>query len=531
MGLKKGLQLIDEQDRTVRRIFTNNRLSPAPDVGLTDLVTIGLRDLKEADLGTFLRAQKRFDGPVTMMESGEKIEHYHLRKSLQELPGYMEATRAAGLTYEQATDLLPHALNSLRGDFEQEYTTIHLLGRACNEAASQRLNLAGDFETFKDMVKLAGDEWLLDPSLYAFSNGARLGLSVEQMYKMIKKLPEIGSPSPGYVIPHFNDALKSMLPAKVNPELVVEVFDMIGDNNGYYSGLYDLFTMVMAFGGPSSGMTPDEVLALFASRLKNGKKGIALLKSGDAQGQMQEVATVPKEKYFVENERTVLEHAVLPYKVSKSFDKGMRDLEKLSVASSRYWEEVGEGMWVFDPASNVWYSLGGKVDVQMDRVRHNFLLYDISQLSEEPVVCHVHPKDLDMTVRPRKENLTIPEYQDKLTAFLTATPSRADYGALAALLKMSSKPVKAQAGLVHSLGTTIIRFPNDIAVLEKMSEKARDLRDQVMLEFDTSRYERNGLVDTESDYNFVQRLMDDFNRKLPKGFSLTIYPTDHGFDS
>src|SRR3989338_8819877 len=257
----------------------------------------------------------------------------------------------------------------------------------------------------------------------------------------------------------------------------------------------------MTFGGVSRGMTPDEVLTLFLRTLKNDKKRTHLLEQGFEQELKKEFVTAPKEKYFIENERRVLEHAALPYRVQKSFNEGMRDLEKLAIASSRRWEEVGEGMWIFDPASSMWNSLGGKIEVDMGRVRHNFLPYDISQLSEKPILCHVHPEDLSILIAPREEELSISEYKYKLTKFLTATPSRADYGLLAGLLKDSSSPIKKiQAAIIHSLGTTMMTIPKNIETLEEMSEKSRDLRDQVMLEFDTDKYSRGLSVHTESDY-------------------------------
>lgn len=526
------------------KIFKTNKLAPAPDSELANLIADTSEYFEDVELSRFLKAQKKFDGPVTIMkpgggwDDGEKVEHYKLRKCLKELPAYMQAAEAVGLTYEQAVEILVSTLDSNPYDFSQVNIDIMLLARAFSTAKQFEIKLGQHLDLFKDLIKFGAKEGIIESTFYSFSIALRLGLSAEQACRIIKKTDDVGSPATGYVIPRFNDALKSMLPAKVNPELVVEVFDLIGDNNGYYSGLYDYFKTLMTFGGPSHGISPNELLALFLTRAKSGKTELLLLETGDEKKQSEPSVDVPKERYFVENENDVLEHAALPYRKVKPLNEGIRDLEKLAVANSHCWEEVGEGMWTFDPASKTWYSFGGQLEMpsmdavlsgRADRVRHNFLPYDLSKLSENPYLFHIHPEEYDIFVSPPREGMAYPELRDDITKFLTATPSGADYGAVGELLKGGAKQVPTRSFISHALGITEFIYPNDPAKLEDMKARSRDIRDQVLLEFDVKRYieENDSPVNR---FHLVEKMIEMLNEKLPKGFSLRLYAKGADFE-
>jgi len=513
-------------------MFAGSRIEPAPDSELADLIAEASTRLEDAELSVFLQAQDRFDGPVTMMETGEKIEHYKLRRCLKELPEYISNAETASLTYEQAVEILLHTLYTDRFEFSNVDQYILLLARAFETAKKTGINLGEHVDAFKDIITFGGKSWgpEMGPSLYMIPIALRLGLSPEQAYKIFKKIDEVGSPATGYVTPHFNDALKSMLPAKVDPKLVEEAFELIGDNNGYYAGLYDFFKTLMTFGGPSQGMSPNELLALFVTRVKTGKN-VPLLEGGEDGEQKREVVDVPKEKYFIENDNDSLEHAALPYRMAKALNDGVRDLERLAVANSRRWEEVGEGMWTFDPETQTWYSFGGQLEIPSpERVRHNFLPYDLSKLSKNPYLFHVHPEAYDVFISPSRESLAYPELRDDITKFLTATPSGADYGTVGELLKDSETQVPTRSFISHALGVTEFTYPNDVAKLEEMKSQSRNIRDQVMLDFDIESYMAMSGRPVDR-VHLVQSMIHELNEKLPEGFSIRLYPTGTDFEN
>ena len=505
----------DNPREYARQIFRENNISPQPDSELADLIADCSQYMKNTDLGNFLQAQKKFDGPVRVIDTDRKVEHWSLRECLKQLPDYMEASESAGLTYHQANRLLVHMLNSDPYNFSQVEITTTLMTRAYRRGAEAGVNISDSYGTIRDMITVSAKNGVCNGAFYAFSVLMRLGLSVEQASGMIMRLPKADGSASGYTFPHFNDAINSMLPAKVNPDLVVEVFSMLGGERPWFSlGEYKEFTEMMTFGCPSHGITPNEMLAKFIARKGDLKEMYADLNA-------TEKTTI--ESYFTETFRE-LEFAAQPYRNKKSLNQGMRDLEKLAVAHSHRWEEVGEGMWVFDPAKETWYSLGGQLELPgmgqvlsrtADRIRHNFVAYDISALSNNPFLFHVHPEDLESFIAPPRETMAYPQFSDDITKFLTATPSRADYGIAAELMKESK--VSTRSFIAHALGITEFTYPNDISQLEKMKEKSRDIRDQVMLNFDVNMYMTIS--------NLVQRLVKNLNETLPQGFGVVLHPT------
>lgn len=227
-----------------------------------------------------------------------------------------------------------------------------------------------------------------------------------------------------------------------------------------------------------------------------------------------------RERYFVRKPGE-LEIAALPYQTHRPLNEGVRDLEKISVATIYRWKEVGEGFWVYDEATETWFSFGGQTELKPRGVRHNMLPYDIGQLSENPIMFHCHPKDFDVFIRPaRGESIFPSQYEDQITEFLAATPSRADYAVIADLLERATSGVTPKSYIVHPLGITEFTYPVDVSKLKQMSIESRDIRDQAMLDFDWRTLERQGGAPRD----LVLRLIDSLNRKFPEGFSVKFLP-------
>lgn len=523
------------------QVFRDNSISPSPDSELTDLIATSAQYMKDEDLARFLQRQKKFDGPCTMGKTGEKVQHWGLRKSLEHIPDYMESAETMGLTYSQANKLLIHMLDSEPYDFHQTDSTINIMARAYKAASKAKQNIKGSYRNIKKMIKLGAESGVIDGCFYAFSILMRLGLSVDQACKTVMRIPEAEGSASGYPVPHFNDAIKSMLPAKVNPDLVVEAFEYLGGERPWFNmGDYDGFRAIMTFGCPSQGIAPNEMLSKFVTRARNGNKDIPLLETISSELNTDEKIPTPlvsEERYFTETSGE-LEHAAQPYKNKRTLNQGIRDLEKLAVASGFKWEELGEGMWVFNQEKEIWYSFGGQLVLPgmgqvlsgtADKVSHKFIPYDISTISNNPFLFHVHPKELDVFVAPSRESMAYPQFRDDITKFLTATPSRADYGIIAELLKESQRKVPTRSFIAHALGITEFTYPNNITQLEEMKEKSRDIRDQAMLGFDVDNYIlRNGF--SSNRFDLVQRLVQDLDKRLPECFNVTLYPIGTDFE-
>ena len=358
--------------------------------------------------------------------------------------------------------------------------------------------------------------------LFAFFYATRLGLSTAQSNEIIQPSMAAYRKNVIYNYGVFNEALKSLYPADVDPDLVVKALGIFYDESVWGMDSYlRMFADMITFGCPHK-VPVSTALAYFATLQERGGKPLKML-----SGAFTPQSPIDFEDSFFEL-NTPLEHAPQPYKKRGTFNDGMHDLERLVFASRGKFEEVAEGMWVFDPKSNVWYSLGGKTEIVPKAVRHKFVSYDISKLSDEPVLVHVHPEHFERWIEPPNDALAYPEYKQKITKMLSGTPSCADYKAIAEFLKEASQPVNPHAYIAHSLGVTEVKFPNDVSALESMGETSRDLRDNVLVEFDAENYHsQHG--NEERDYTFVRRLMRDLNGRLPEGFGLTLNPLGYEF--
>jgi len=524
-----------QKSQYIRTIFLRNGFSPLPDSELTDLIINNFNSFKEKDLVNFLKEEKRFNQrPMHMLNEEGSIEEvvhwYGLRKSLENLPKYMSASEKAGLTYEQSQDLLMHMMKSIKYEFIQEYNNIMLLTRAINHNAENQADLPSNLDTFKEMIKTSADNGVMDTSLFIFSFATRLGLSVKQASQTIMKLPEADGSLCGYVFPSFNDAFRSLHLAKVNPELVVEVFQILGGERPYYQASnYREFEDLITFGCPCYGITPNEMLSMFFSYAKTRKKQDNLLEQFNKKLNPSKSLKKGKniidpfsiERYFQESQGS-LEYAALPYINKKSFSEGMKDLEKIAMTGGG-WNPLSEGMWVFDSNEETWYSLGGKLELKPGGARTNFITYDISKLSKDPIFVHTHPEYLEIMVTPSRDAMAVEALRYKLAKFFSASPSVADYNAMATLMQEASTKINPKSLIVHSTGTTEMVFPNDIDKIKKMAEDFSALRDNFLLEFDAIKY-YSTFGDSETKPVFVQRLITRLNGYLPSGFQNNFYP-------
>jgi hypothetical protein len=475
------------------------------------------------DFNRLLQAQKKFDGTVHVLGEGEHlrdgcrgtpVEHYQLRETLRGIPAYMDAIKSTSLNYEQGVDILLHLFNGDEYTFSQKESDLAILTKALS-ASREDKTLPQNIDKVKQLMSAGVGGSGMGGSLYAFYLASRLGIPVAGSGAMIANGAE-GS----YVLGPFNDALKSMLPARPNPELVVQAFDIMnnGGKNYWRSGDYATFEQLMTFFAPGKGISVDNMLAMFISASKHPSRRKQLECPVENRA-----VTESKEKYFLPCDGR-LEPLAQPYVTRRSLSQGLRDLAELATASFYKWQEVGEGFFVFDPKSEMWYSLGGRLELpsmnevmagRAERVRHNFLPYDISALSETPFLFHAHPSAFDSFIAPPRESLVDPRLEEPIIRFLNATPSRADYKVVARLMKDAKTKVRPRSFIAHALGITEFTYPYDVSAIEKMGEQSRDIRDQSLLNPPEEAFQLDG-------FEFVSSMVRDLNTRLPQGFVLGL---------
>lgn len=498
--------------------------------------TIGSLELDGADIENLLGSIQRFNGTVhVQQEDGTVVvdDNFILRRVLERVPGYLAGARSAGLSEEQVNELMLQVFDANPYDFasESNETTLWAYGEIFRQKAEKHeLVQSAEYQAIKELIALSGAAGVMDNVAYAHLRATKLGLTIEQAVGMIGKLPEADGSLSGYTFGPFNQALKSLLPAEVEPEAVVQVFDAIGGERPYFrQPLYRAFEELVIFGGPSERRTTQQILDAIRAQLAQGVSAQDAIVAVTEQQTDRALTTNnsgieivnPREDiaaYFIPKEGE-LEVLGLPYQTKRSLRDGLEDLSKIAKANFSNNIEIGEGMWVFDSASETWYSLGGKLDVSLGHVRHNFIPYDISRLSAEPLLFHVHPDAYSAMIAPARGSGPQPEVFDRdVTAFLMATPSRADYDVAAHFVERSITHHESRAFIVHKLGVTEYSYPQNTDSLTTMARDARSIRDDMLIEYDWSGAIRH-MLGTGA---LVEQLVADLASRYPEGFTLKM---------
>lgn len=523
--MKKGVE---------RQILISN-----PDSELRDLVDQALEVFEPKSLDKIAGAFQRFNTPVTIEDDDGRTgidSNWSLKEVLKEIPEFVKSATKAGLRQDQCEEILLHILNSTPYDFERNEVNIYLLKRVMEMETKLGDDInSRDFIELKKMIGLAGKYGVIPHSLYSYIKLRRIGISTHDATKMVMKLPDADGHLAGYSFASFYDAVSSFSVAKVDPEISIEILNRFGGDRPYYNqGTYSNLTEMITFVCPSERISPQDLLSGILSNTR-GVKNLDEALSRSLESRKVNTPKTSKEtifnpeedknKYFALKDGG-LELAALPYQVKRSLSEGIKDLTKIARARSHRWEDVGEGMWIFDPKENIWYSLGGKLDVQAGKVSHLFLPYDASILSKTPYMFHIHPVDLEPLIRDPYDDFPSREFRDHVTKFLSSTPSRADYSVVAETVKNAISEIRPRSFIVHSLGLTEFIYPNDTEAVEAMAVVSRGIRDRVLLDFDWS-FTSDHSPQMVNKSELVKKLIVAQNRLLPRGFSIKFSPIHH----
>lgn len=505
-----------------------SELNPSAELNSLMQETAGLIGGK--GLGKLITTHQRFDTTFNVMhEDGTTTveKNYPLKQLLKEVPDYLLAAADAGLSANQTESMLLHMLDATPFDFERNEINLMLLGRLLAQEASLGNKFSrGEVSRMRKMLSITGKYGVIPQSLDGFTTTRRVGVAPAETFDLVSHLPNADGHLAGYSINTFRSAMDTLTIAEVSPDLVVETFQKLGGERPYYrTGAYRTFEQAVIFGSPLHKITPQELMSAYKTHAKKDEDIADFygrfispdqIPLGGEEPLEIIIPDVDKAAYFI-NKPGRLEHHGLPYRTKLSLDEGTKDLQKMAKARGVRYEDIAEGFWVFDPNSEYWYSLGGKTDVQVGRVRHNFIGYDISQLSTNPWMFHTHPEELEIMLTPPRSDFPNRTYRNHTNKFLAATASRADYSTVARFMQDALYPMESRSFIAHSLGITEYGYPNDQAQVTEMGEIARDIRDKALLTFPWEQYV---LQSERVPYlPVVSGLMDNLNKRLPKGFS------------
>lgn len=487
-------------------------------------------------VNNFLSSFRRFHGTVYVhQEDGSVLadDNFCLKRVLEKVPGYLEGARSVGLSEAQVNELMLHILDSNLFNFANgaNEDAFWAYGEAFRAKAEKGESIQPDeYQAIKDLIGLSGEYGVMDNAAYAHLYTTRVGLSVKQAVQVISKLPNADGHLSGYTFGPFNQALKSLIPAEVDANTVVQVFEAIGGERPYFrQELYAAFEQIVVFGCPLERRTPQQLLDSIKYQLDLGVSGEEALlavanrdvdKTLTTSSSKVEVVDTAQEvaNYFIPKEGE-LEVLGLPYQTKRSLEDGVEDLRKIAKANLGENIEIGEGMWVFDGESETWYSLGGKLEVTHGHVRNNFILFDVSRLSERPLLFHVHPNAYGVMIAPMRGSGPQPEeFDDDVTDFLMATPSRADYDTAGHFVERAIAQHQSRAFIVHKHGITEYSYPHNVGQLAAMAKDARSLRDETIITYDWTR----ARWQNPRREQIVEELISDLAARFPKDFILRM---------
>lgn len=522
-------------------MFRSRGLAPLPDAELKEIMSNLLPHIRETDLADYIVDVRRLNThPVHLsdsrpgeylidMSAGQVVYWWHLRRDFAVIPRFLMAAREGGLSYRESVDLLRAVADTNRYDFGDVDGIIEATAEVMEIALRRGNPFNESLPAFKAFLVEARKDGEVDRAFGIVRLGVIAGMTVEQSLDIVQSIYD-GHGIAGYVFMALYDELDALGANAAGGDLVYQAVKAVHSNGLDFSDL----TSLLYAAATQTTESQTEIFRKFVdalsatetpARLSNGhepeeldvvtdpyeKAAKALLpRSGD-------IVAVTKDpgNYFPQIDHETLVHGVLPYRMNRSLADGLADLRELMETSGV------EGMWVFDPDSETWYSLGGRTKLSAGRVRHEFIPYDVSALSDRPILIHIHPKDNEVFIAPSRDSLAFPQMQKKLVSFLTAMPSGSDFGMISEIARGSTLPVEMTGLIVTSLGITEFRTPSQVDDIEAFVGSFKYTKGEVLAEFDAERYLTEYGIG-EPDFTFVERLLPAVCQKLPSEFEVHI---------
>ncbi len=498
------------------------RIREVEDPQLAQLVGQALDAIDEEVLDRIVTSAERFgfafSTEVVESSSSETVAgvdgNATHKAILEELPGYMRAADTAGVSVDQATDLLTHALDAANFPYPQQTGNIAANLRHALDAVSR----SGEqftpehLDALKEVVTTAGQYDTISMGVSAYAAACRAGLSPDASAQLVQ----------GYFattttytqanarIDHFRDALRTLDGAGADPGAVEVVFKHIeGQDPQYRRVTYDQLGRAVTFGAVGRGQTAAEAMESIQDIARQTEAGEPLDLDVYTRAMVSAAPPMERDRHFREAEG-VLEHRATPYRVEgRSWAAGAEDIAGLTHADSAKGDTVAEGNWVYDSDRGTWFSLGGQTtEIAPGYARHLSARYDVSELSRNPVSVHVHPNEF--IDGPQRVSSVLPSYDD--------------YTQVADRLRSAQGTIDTSRSFIfHPLGVTEYTYPNDSTAVHDVA---------VGFEMVRARYldalggagEIASITEAIGEETLVRAMLEDLSTVLPDGFELKYYP-------
>jgi hypothetical protein len=493
------------------------------DPALVELLTTNADALGADRLDRILAAGARYNHTHTDYDdkNNEIIdEHFGNKKLLVSLPGYAEASEAAGVPSEDSDDLLVIALESevMPGMMYGDMVVDSVAGVFAASTPETPLN-ANDIASLKSLAIESGSRHALVNTMRTVSAARRAGLPATDSIAVAQGVLDgnAGSLDIRADAWRLHSLFETLEVADADPALVSGAVGAIQELRYPHDRkeIYDSLKQAIA-DGPGAGQTANELLGDISRRVQGGT-GIAdaIRESSRQAAQALEAgATVQapgeqRERYFVEKSGTLVP-ARLPYRTVRSLNEGVADIQKITGRSPDNGEKVEKGAWVFDPASGTWYSLGGETkQIGINRYRHTHPDYDVSDLSASPQVFYIHP------------TVSAPKRVDKVDYLL---PNLVDLANITKLHETAGGPVDLGVFISHSRGITEFTHPNDPQALRDFTDTYKQNMNDVYYAIFRGWQYVPMVVHTLGKQVVLDRFFETANDIMDDRFSFTLHP-------
>jgi hypothetical protein len=445
-----------------------------------------------------------------LLDSGKcvVVNNYDKKILLEMLPQLRAFAQTLGMTSDQLFKILWAFVQT-----RSEYVGFETSGRyflMMFEEASKgpvKFNLL-QVDQLVSLVKLSKKEGLLENALYNIGFLLRLGLRPDQINDVFLELFKGNRVYAGLEAFQRLQALTKLL------------IDFSADPNQVYSTLKGLFQHIEKHWTRFSEFLDYTISEIERRAVTEGKSindilyELQVVVEGDAKAIRRlipsdtELALAPLE---IPKVRRKLRPSAFSYKTEWSYEEGLRHLGELAKDETM----VDEGIFVFDPDTNFWYSLASHTEILHDegRVRTYFENFDLSNFGKRPKFVHIHPKSLTRNLLPSREFTD--KYRYLMARFSTTMPSQADLVVFATLMTQASKPINPEFAIVHDFGVTVIRIdPRSLSTFEQFTNSFFGWKETVMREFlnDVEDLDSKKLADEEHLIRLLwQRVQDRLN--------------------
>ncbi len=448
--------------------------------------------------------------------------HYSNRRLLRELVPLADAADQLGANPKSVADAVAHTLDQV---WYKEYTHSDLLVAQLadtfgNLAQCRQPLTSEDIADLQTLATEAAGAGGLQEALMIVRAATATGATLHEGVHLARQ--QVVSTGASILRSQANDmvgALQALNVVRPLSSFTGEIFDALAAVDfRERPEAYQLFRRIMGFVGPASGRSALETVASIINYTRETHSiQEALHRVVSDSNRLESTSVIhpelARDRYFTPH-RGELVHSITPYRTGRRLNDGVRDLERLTFASRPRGDIVAEGAWVFDPAINTWYSLGGETERinaigESPQVRVTVVPYDVSMLSDTPLLFHMHPDGFT------------PEEHDKVGF---AFPTSVDIAAAGAMEQSAERPVPLRSFIAHPLGITEYTHPADNDAIQQVAGGFDALRDQVIATMFTSHDHLRRAVAEQGAERITRKLIAEINGYLPEGFSIIMYP-------